>query len=186
MKTLDNALQILQPLTGEHFTEIKGFDKYWISNHGRVLSWKHNIPTFLQPSKDREGYLHVRIYRKGHSSATLFKVHRLVALNFLKPSPERPTVNHKDGDKQNNNASNLEWMTQQENILHGRLNGFITSKAKRVTVIFNDTTQITFKSIAEAANILLVSKSTIRDYSEREIVTTQLLKNVEKIILHYN
>lgn len=186
MKTIDNALQILQPIPGEQFKEIKGFDNYWISNHGRVLSWKHNAPTFLTASKDREGYLHVRLYRKGTEQATLFKVHRLVALNFLKPNPDRPTVNHKDGDKQNNHVNNLEWLTHYENLLHGRMNGFITTKSKKVTVIFNDTTEITFKSIAEAANALQVSKSTIKDYSDREYIATELLKDVEKIILHFN
>lgn len=47
-----------------------------------------------------------------------YYVHRLVASTFLITSPERVEVNHKDGDKANNRADNLEWCTPSENMLH--------------------------------------------------------------------
>lgn len=50
--------------------------------------------------------------RVGHS------VHRLVANAFLPPDPVRPEVNHRDGNRQNNHLSNLEWVTRSENVAH--------------------------------------------------------------------
>ena len=44
------------------------------------------------------------------------KVHRLVARHFYNKGPDKgPSVNHKDGNKQNNNVKNLEWVTTLEN-----------------------------------------------------------------------
>jgi len=50
-------------------------------------------------------------------------IHRLVAMAFI-PNPNNyPQVNHKDGDKSNNNVSNLEWCNNQQNSIYARDNG---------------------------------------------------------------
>lgn len=76
---------------------------------------------FLSPKTDRYGYEAVTLFVDGKS---IYKtVHRLVAEVFI-PNPEnKPTVNHKDGDKKNNNLPNLEWNTWKENKEHAVLNG---------------------------------------------------------------
>ena len=50
--------------------------------------------------------------------ATYHRVHRLIALTHVPNPLGKPFVNHIDGDKRNNHASNLEWVTGTENNLH--------------------------------------------------------------------
>lgn len=70
----------------------------------------------LKPSKDKYGYLRVVITNNGKRKTYL--VHRLVARAFLKDYNNELQVNHKDGNKINNNLSNIEMVTLQENIRH--------------------------------------------------------------------
>ena len=87
-------------------------DKYFISTRGVI----RNIKTNKCLTPQDTGYLHVRI---PHGDQTInVRIHRAVAETFL-PRPEGcDVVNHKDGNKQNNDVSNLEWVSQSENVLH--------------------------------------------------------------------
>lgn len=62
------------------------------------------------------GYEQVRLYENYKISYQL--VHRLVAEAFIENPHAKPEVNHKDGDKRNNNVDNLEWATRSENQKH--------------------------------------------------------------------
>ena len=65
---------------------------------------------------DLKGYLACNVVVKG-KRVTRFQ-HKMLAIKFL-PNPERKfEVNHIDGNKSNNNISNLEWVTKSENMLH--------------------------------------------------------------------
>jgi hypothetical protein len=72
----------------------------------------------LTPKLSNAGYLRTSVYENGkHKNVS---IHRLVAMAFV-PNPEnKPEVNHKDGDKTNNHADNLEWVTGVENKRHCR------------------------------------------------------------------
>ena len=110
----------------EIWKDITGFPGYQVSNLGNVRSlerykvkWNRyqyiNIKYKGQMLKQRKlrGYLSVGMWKdKKMYNKT---IHRLVALAFL-PNPNNyPIINHKDGDKQNNNVENLEWCTFSHN-----------------------------------------------------------------------
>jgi hypothetical protein len=94
---------------------------YSISNLGRVRRERKDSNTWsgriLKPQPNgRPGYLQVILSRQAQKH--VYRVHRLVAFAFLGPCPEGYEVNHKDGVKANNSASNLEYETPRGNIKH--------------------------------------------------------------------
>lgn len=107
-------------MNNEIWKPIEGTDgMYEVSNTGKVRSNNylgHGAQKELSLAKDNKGYLRTRIC-KGERRVTV-KVHREVAKAFI-PNPEnKPEVNHKDGNKKNNCAYNLEWTTSSENTAH--------------------------------------------------------------------
>lgn len=88
--------------------------KYIISDDGRIYSQITN--RYLKPFKNRRGYCLVDINVDGKRYTR--QLHRLVALTFIDNPNSLETVNHKDGNKENNAVSNLEWMTVLDNVRH--------------------------------------------------------------------
>ena len=95
--------------------DIKGYDgEYAVSEDGLVFSYKKHA--FLSLTKTRNGYLRVVLYKKGKGVS--YYIQRLVAQAFVPNPDNKKQVNHIDGNKLNNNYTNLEWMTSKENINH--------------------------------------------------------------------
>lgn len=118
----------------EEFRPVEGFEDYYISTYGRLWSDKSN--KFLKCLIENHGYYRYKLYREGNPY--VYKVHRLVALTFIPNSaPEvKVEVNHIDGDKANNKASNLEWVTHQGNMKHAADTGLTcpSSDDRKLTV----------------------------------------------------
>jgi len=85
-------------------------EDYEITKDGQVIN-KHTGKV-VKPQKNGKGYLRVAIGKK------LMFIHRMVAEKYV-PNPDNmPQVNHKDGNKENNCADNLEWVSNQQNRNH--------------------------------------------------------------------
>jgi hypothetical protein len=112
---------------------------YHVSSSGQVVSYhpRWRAPRMLKPKVDRYGYLVVHLrYCEYKSYPT---VHRLVALAFLgKPSKRRPHVNHKDGVKLNNHYTNLEYVSNQENMTHAAGLGLFRGERNPACVLDSD------------------------------------------------
>lgn len=136
---------------------------YIITDKGEVINKKSGRK--VKPQPNGKGYLRVSI------SGKLRFVHRLVAEKYV-PNPEnKPQVNHKDGNKLNNSADNLEWVTNMENRQHA-VNNLLHltgekcpwSKLTRKDVDFiRNNKTLTQKQLAEKYN---VSVFTIRSVKQ--------------------
>ncbi len=104
----------IELIDGEIFYPLSNYEGlYDISNKSRVKSYYRGI--IIVPQMICE-YLGVTLTVEKNKKIHL--LHRLVAQAFI-PNPEnKPEVNHKDGDKLNNDIRNLEWVTKSENGLH--------------------------------------------------------------------
>lgn len=115
----------------ENWKSVVGYEGvYEISDHGRVkrISLPSGKPLnrLLKQSISKQGYLVVGLC--SNSKPKVFGVHRLVAFAFIGgPPSNRHVVAHNDGDKKNNNLSNLRWASPSENlydtVLHGTNHG---------------------------------------------------------------
>ncbi len=102
---------------------VPGASRYWITDHGRVFSVVAALRE-MKPTPDRKGYSQADLRRddaRARTRPTRWRpyVHELVALAFIGPRPAAPGVayeiDHLDGDKRNNRADNLQYVTRAEN-----------------------------------------------------------------------
>lgn len=111
----------------EKWKEIPNFEGlYEASNLGRIRSIEHirkngtneykQKSKILKFNKNPNGYLQVRLSKNG--IAKTYRVNRLIAMAFIPNYENKPTINHKDGNKLNNQINNLEWATHKEQTKH--------------------------------------------------------------------
>ena len=157
-------------LQGEEWEYVDGFGKrYMISNFGRVLSTEKFVNNHTgkihKPNRILSQHSDSKVYKRtyldmGDGKTRFIPVHRLVAIAFVPNPLSKPQVNHIDGNKQNNNVENLEWVTNQENQIHAVKNGlndhskYESGRPKHPVLQINkDTDEIIaeYESITEAA-----------------------------------
>ena len=100
-------------------------DIYSIDEYGKVFNTPRrgtsSVSIQMTERSNEKGYRVV--YLTIDNNQRKYKVHRLVATAFIPNPLNKPEVNHKDGDKNNNHYSNLEWCTRLENMQHAWSNG---------------------------------------------------------------
>lgn len=123
-----------------------GFDKYCACSTGRIYSLRSG--SYLVPVLQANGYCYVTLSQDGKRNN--HSVHRLIAMAYMETTPERNIVNHIDGNKQNNKLSNLEWVTQQENIHHALATGLMRGTRNPDRSLDDETVHIICKFIQDS------------------------------------
>lgn len=90
---------------------IPNYENYWIFDNGDV--YNENTKQILKGSIGEHGYRYYRLSKDNKKK--MFYGHRLVAEAFVDNPNNLPVVNHKDGNKLNNNVNNLEWVSYSDN-----------------------------------------------------------------------
>lgn len=142
---------------------VKGYEEYQVDTNGIVYG-KNGKP--LKYSLNHKGYCIINFYI--NHKRTGFGIHTLVASQFISNNdPLKWQVNHIDGNKENNNVDNLEWVTPEENMRHsvdvlGNNIGVKNGGAKAIKGINKkDGTEIYFDAMSDGARYF-VEKNKIK------------------------
>lgn len=115
-----------------------GRGRYGVDSDGNAYSLINGSLRLLKPAYP-QGYALIFLCFAGERKRRV-RVHRLVATAFLPKSAGRDHVNHKNGDKSDNRACNLEWVTPSENSRHALRTGLywpvscVTSEQKEKAI----------------------------------------------------
>jgi len=155
----------------ESWEDIAGYEGlYQVSNYGRIKSFRQGKRTkstaeyILNPTLSNTGYEQITLYRSQHDRHK-FLVHRLVAQAFIDNPNNYESVNHKDENRLNNKADNLEWCTASYNNAYGtaRIRGSITKGQKIDQFTLEGIYLATYASLSVANKITGINKHIISD-----------------------
>jgi len=110
----EETTTLLTGIINEEWKPISGYPNYEVSNLGNV----RNVSTsrILKPGQNTFGYLHVVLC--ANNIRKTFRVHRLVATEFIDNPDNKTEVDHMDHNKQNNCINNLRWVSRSENMMN--------------------------------------------------------------------
>lgn len=172
----------------EIWKDIAGYEGlYQVSNQGNVRATirRGTNGSNLKLRINVVGYYYVNLFKNGKGKNQL--VHRLVTTAFLPNPLGKPQVNHKDGNKLNNNLDNLEWSTPKENTQHSlkvlgvrRCHGENNPKSCKIGVFENDKCIGIYYGFHETARALGMSSSGV-EYAILRNSTTKKGYKIKKL-----
>lgn len=135
----------------EKWTTIQEASNYEVSTYGNIRN--KTTQKILKGRLTKSGYLQVSLKIDETNKFSNRYIHRLVAIYWIDNPEDKREVNHKDGNKENNNINNLEWVTSSENQKHRHSIGINKTSNRRVGKFTKDGELVAqYNSIQEAAN----------------------------------
>ena len=176
----------------EEWLPVFGFSDYFISNKGRVKSYKSGKERILNPNKSK--YKTVTFRKDGKVFTK--SIHNLVIEHFLNIENLQNTklvVDHKSGNTHDNSLENLQIISQRANTLKGKMSnksGYVgvswreNRKCWRVRVLYNNK-RVTLGSFKDKEDAIELHKQFIKDIEEdsfdlQKYIATRNLKNLVK------
>ena len=140
--------------------EVRSVDRYVSNKRGKHTGMVRHLKGSIMKQSLVDGYPVVNLRK--NNTANVIHVHILVAKAFIPNKYELPVVNHKDGDKQNNHVSNLEWVTYADNNIHALKTGLRSPRGNHICQISTSGEVVAiFKSTCEAARVTGLSRGGI-------------------------
>ena len=138
---------------------LKENENYSINEKGEI---KNNITKkILSPSINKDsGYYQIDLWKDNKSKK--YTLHRLVANNFIPNLGNKPTVDHIDGNRLNNDISNLRWATYSEQ--NSRFNTFGV-RSEKIKVINVNGEELIFNRIKDVAEYFNCNISNISSFA---------------------
>lgn len=189
----------------ENWKYIEGYEgKYMISDKGRVKSCEYkfkdslgrkctNKPRIIKceyknsrKALNKNASKRVTVGLRKNGKKKQFQISRLVAEAFI-PNPEnKETVNHIDGDTENNTKENLEWMTRRENVIHAYKNNLYPNVIRGMLGIREDTGfMIETRTLTDMANMLGVTTPVVRRCARKNMKKGAFLHKCKGYYLGY-
>jgi len=161
---------------------IPGFNgMYEITKDGKV--WSNYSNKYLKPDDNGKGYKIVHLQYQLHPKKlyrTLY-IHRLVAQAFIPNPDNKSQVNHIDGNKSNNDITNLEWATPKENMLHAFSTGLTPKRQSYIP--YNDAVQLINKVLQDE---IIDTDKILSDYNYKHNSTSNIYKRLRQVAKELN
>lgn len=141
--------------------EILGYEgRYEVNQLGQIKATKSG--KILSPQLGSNGYYKIGLRKLAGGNKVREILHRLVAKAFIPNPHNKPQVNHIDGNKLNNNACNLEWVTASENSQHAFDTGLRTTHYKNIAKKFGKTSTYHYVELLNSSKDGLVYRTVVK------------------------